>query len=386
MLITNTAANRWKVKAPTQIDYDIVETSSIFSPENELLLTSNGRSNRRFVIIDKRLYHNYAKDIKNYFEINNVSCRILSIAASEKNKKISTFIKICKEFDRFGLKRRSEPVIIIGGGVVLDVGSFAANCYRRGVPYIRVPTTLMGYIDGAIGVKTGVNFNKNKNRLGSFSNPLVCILDRSFFRTLPKRHILNGVAEIIKLAIIKDRQLFNLVEAEIDGCIKDQFLSLGQNILNKSIHGMLEELAPNLHEDDLERVVDFGHTFSIVLEMLHVRNLLHGEAVAMDICLSCALSRVKRLLSEAELHRIIKLISELMLPIYTRKITPELMWESLSDRVLHRDGLQRVPLPIKIGKAKFVNNITFDELREAIILLKRLSEEYGNEFKGSRIF
>ena len=126
----------------------------------------------------------------------------------EEHKNSEIYQDIARALDAFPIHRRDEPVIAIGGGVLTDVVAFVAASYRRGVPHIKVPTTLMGYVDAALGIKAGINFNGNKNRLGAFEPPLAVLLDRSFLPTLPRRHLVNGVCEIIKLAIIRAAGLF----------------------------------------------------------------------------------------------------------------------------------------------------------------------------------
>jgi len=383
MLTTNKKQKSWKITATKTIDYDVIQITSVFNPKNELLLTTAGnKSSKRFVIIDEALYEMHIDAIINYFKTHNITCQFLPIPAQEQNKNIDIFSLICKELDSYGIKRRSEPIIVVGGGVLLDIVGFVASCYRRGISCIRVPTTLMGYIDAALGIKTGINFNGYKNRIGSFSASVLNILDRSFFKTLPKRHVVNGVGEIIKLAVIKDAELFKLLENDIVKCINDKFITTGNEILKMAIQDMLEELAPNLFEENLERLVDFGHTFSATLEMHDISNLLHGEAVAIDICLSSSLSHIKGILRMDELNKIIKLINDSFLPTFHEKITPKLMWESIKEKKLHRDGFQRLPLPVVIGKATFVNDIKYDEVCMAIDLLKNLADKLDSAKKN----
>jgi 3-dehydroquinate synthetase len=113
-----------------------------------------------------------------------------------------------RELDTFPIHRRDEPIIAIGGGTLTDVVGFVASSYRRSVPHLKVPTTLMGYVDASIGIKTGINFDGHKSRLGSFEPPRKVLLDKTFLQTLPREYILDGTGEIIKLAVIKDAGLF----------------------------------------------------------------------------------------------------------------------------------------------------------------------------------
>ncbi|EQD62990.1 3-dehydroquinate synthase, partial [mine drainage metagenome] len=156
---------------------------------------------RRFVVVDRNVARYHAEEIYAYFEEHGITAKIITFPGGEENKRTENYLEILRQLDAFPIHRRDEPIIAIGGGVLTDVVGFVASTYRRGVPHIRVPTTLMGYVDASVGIKTGINFNGHKNRLGSFEPPLRVFLDKELLKTLPHRHILNGVCEIIKLAI-----------------------------------------------------------------------------------------------------------------------------------------------------------------------------------------
>jgi 3-dehydroquinate synthase len=277
------------------------------------------------------------------------------------------YLYLVRELDSFPIHRRDEPIIAIGGGVLTDVVGFVASSYRRGVPHIKAPTTLMGYVDASIGIKTGLNFNSNKNRLGSFFAPKTVLLDKSFLLTLPRRHILNGVCEIIKLAVIKDANLFRLLEVDGVHSVDAHFQNPeGDAILDRAIEGMLEELEPNLFEEDLARKVDFGHTFSYGLETRHEARLLHGEAVLLDILVSTVIARGRDLLTDEETCRIFRLTDALGISINASVLDPGLLWQSLIERTYHRNGLQRVPMPRGIGGCVFLNDIRAREIETAV--------------------
>jgi 2-epi-5-epi-valiolone synthase len=244
---------------------------------------------------------------------------------------------------------------------------------------VRIPTTLMGYVDASIGIKNGLNFNGSKNRLGSFMAPMATLLDRTFLRTLAPRHIRNGVGEIFKLAVIKDLKLFEDLERSGPTAIESRFQDHGDALLRRSIRGMLEELEPNLYEIDLERAMDFGHTFSPVLEMIQLGDLLHGEAVAIDVAFSSVLSYVRGMVDEQTCDRVLRLSRQLGLPTTHAEIQPPLLWRSLQERTAHRDGLQRVPLIEAIGRCAFVNDITLGELEDACRALPDWSDAVGTD-------
>lgn len=119
--------------------------------------------------------------------------------------------------------RRKEPIIAIGGGVCLDVAGLAANLYRRNTPLIKVPTTVMAAVDASIGIKTAVNFHGRKNKMGTYCAPLAVFIDKTFLKTIGDRHLTNGSAEILKMACIKDAQLFELLEKHSAELIQTKF-------------------------------------------------------------------------------------------------------------------------------------------------------------------
>jgi 3-dehydroquinate synthetase len=367
---------RWRIRCQRPIAYDIVEAPGLFDPRNRALL-SDGRieNGRRFVVIDRNVARHHAGSLRTYFSQHGIEARIVLFPGGEASKSVELYLQVLRELDAFPIHRRDEPIIAIGGGVLTDVVGFAASGYRRGLPHLKVPTTLMGYVDASVGIKTGINFNGHKNRVGSFEPPRRVLLDRAFLETLPRRHVMNGVCEIIKLAIIKDAALFTLLEEHGSESIAARFQNpAGAGILERAISGMVEELERNLFEDDLARRVDFGHTFSQGLETRHEARLLHGEAVLLDIAVSTLIASRRGLLSERETDRIFHLFDRLGMALAAAVLDAELMWQSLLERVEHRNGSQRVPVPVSIGDCAFLNDLTRHEIDGAI---EALNERIG---------
>lgn len=364
--------NSWRISHLRPIEYEVMNCPDIFNPENEALLSVGKRENsRRFVIVDENVEAHFSQAIRDYFDRHNIETRVLAFPSGEQNKTMESYLWIASELDSFPINRRDEPIIAIGGGVLTDIAGFVASSYRRGIPHVKVPTTLMGYIDASVGIKTGINFNNNKNRLGSFEPPKKVLLDRNFLKTLPERHILNGVCEMIKLAIVKDLTLFELLEAHGPASIHSRFQDeVSASMLDRSVGGMLEELEPNLFEDELARKVDFGHTFSYGLETHEEAHLLHGEAVLIDIVFSSILANARHLLPDCELDRLFNLVCKLGINLKSELVTPELLWSTLEERTYHRNGMQRVPLPEGLGHCTFVNDIKFEEIRSACKILE----------------
>jgi 3-dehydroquinate synthetase len=370
------------------IEYEIVNSPDLFSLKN-LALLSGGRveNARRFVVIDSNVQKHYESEICNYFASHQIEVRVVPFPGGEEYKTLESYLSIAKALDDFPIHRRDEPVIAIGGGVLTDVVGFVASSYRRGLPYIKVPTTLMGYVDASIGIKTGINFNNNKNRLGAFIPPLKVLLDRSLLKTLPHRHILNGTCEIIKLAVIKDAELFYLLEEQGVKSVEAHYQNeAGRVILDRAINGMIEELEDNLLEEELARKVDFGHTFSYGLETKPETQLLHGEAVLLDVVLSTMIALGRKLISENEADRLFQLINNLGISLDISVLEINLLWQTLQERVYHRNGLQRAPLPNGIGNCVFVNDVRLEEITAAVNgMVERTGCEAWHPIKMSMI-
>jgi 3-dehydroquinate synthetase len=165
--------------------------------------------------------------------------------------------------------------------------------------------------------------------------------------------------------------LFTLLENHGAQVVATYFQDgISDTILDRAITGMLEELQPNIFEENLSRKVDFGHTFGYGLETCQKPYLLHGEAVALDIAISVLIARARNLLTGQDTERIFHLIEGLGITLDTTNIDHNHLWKCLEERIRHRNGLQRVPLPNGIGNCVFINDITLDEIQSAANKLK----------------
>jgi 3-dehydroquinate synthetase len=288
--------------------------------------------------------------------------------------------------------RRREPFLAIGGGVVLDIAGMAACMYRRGVPFVRVPTTLLAIVDASVGVKNGVDYccaavdETYKNRVGSFYAPSSCLLDSSFIATQDRRNVSNGFGEILKLALVRSTDLFELLETHGANLVEDRFApsqsvpdGVGQRVIDLSIQIMLEELGPNLWESTLERCVDYGHTFSKLLEMVPGVDIMHGEAVNIDGFFCCLLSYLRGFISMEIVERVFQCMQSLSLPTTSSLLTSKLAWQSCKDAVEHRNGAQRIPLLTDIGESVCVSDITPEEIDRALDLLQKFDHKNSGE-------
>jgi 2-epi-5-epi-valiolone synthase len=352
----------WHVQARLPVDYEVVITRGLLSEGNGVLARACGSDatapTRCLVVIDQTVAGLYGDALQAYFSAWRIEPVWKLVRGDEGAKTLAHAVEITEAMTEMGILRRTEKVVAVGGGVVMDIAGLAASLYRRGVPYIRIPTTLMGQIDAGIGVKTGINHGQHKNRLGTYCAPEATLIDPEFLFTQDQRHVTNGVAEIVKMALVKDAALFELLERSIRGLDAETLASCGpdaREILSRAIAGMLHELA-----------VDFGHTFSPALELRADPPLLHGEAVAVDMAVSLALAHNRGMLSTPDAERALTLMRSAGLPLTHPTFTVELLARALEDTVKHRDGLQRVPLTQGIGTVEFVNDLSAEELARAV--------------------
>jgi 3-dehydroquinate synthase len=364
------------IKGRLGYSYSLKKTANLFSIENNILLEIAKKQLKRrfFILIDKQVHTIYGEKIKNYFHKHGIEITIYVMEGKDYSKNQQCYLDVFKELCFFDPLRKDEPLLAIGGGVITDLGGFVASTYRRGIPHIKIPTTLMGYVDASVGIKTGINFGPYKNRMGSFTIPEAIILDKNFLRTLDERNIISGIGEIIKLAVILDPILFELLEKGSTTLIENKFQNeLGEIILDRSIEKMVDELSGNLYETILKRKVDFGHTFSLMLESTSNYEMMHGEAVALDILYSCCISYLRGLLKERDLERIVTLYKNLNIPTWSDYLNSKHLWTSVNERIMHRNGKQLIPIPVGIGHCKFINDLSQKEIQPAIDILKEFS-------------
>ncbi|KAL6811853.1 3-dehydroquinate synthase [Trichoderma camerunense] len=362
------------VRTAIEHDYDFVD--QVFSLSNVNLASEYKPWNRCSLIVDCNVHALYANQIKAYFDFHHIPVRAVQIEVTEDQKNFSTLLNACEILKGFELLRR-EPVLVVGGGLTTDVVGFACAIYRRGTPYIRVPTTLVGLVDAAIATKVAVNWDGSKNQLGAFYEPLKTVIDFHFLRSLPLPEIRNGLAEIIKVAACTLPEIVDLLEkhgnelvntkiAQLDGA-SDSLVIASELILKESIRGVLEAEMPNPREQQLDRFMFFGHTWSPVLELVAVPTLLHGHAVSIDMCYSASVACVLGYMSESAKIRFLNICSAVGLALDHPALTIDLVKEATKKAIATRNGSIRLPLPLtKLGTHLILSDVPFSVLGKAL--------------------
>jgi 3-dehydroquinate synthase len=350
----------------------------IFDPEDATLaVLLDGRPT--LAVVDTAVDDFYGPALSAYAERHINLVGELDVDPTEAAKSWTLVERICDDAVRRGLGREGI-ILAVGGGITLDVAGMAASIFRRGIRYVRVPTTLVGMIDAGVGIKQGVNFASKKNILGSFYPPFGCINDPSFLRTLPRRHLACGVAEMIKIALICDRRLFEILESNIVDFLESHFqkpsAAADESILRAQL-SMMQQLQPNLFEHDLKRWVDFGHTFSPTLEIASHHELAHGEAVALDMALATAIAVQRGVCKISVLERMANLYCAAQLPVYNVLCSSEVLATSLRETRLHRGGNLNLVVPTVVGAGAFLQDIDACDIDSAARIVADLEPAFA---------
>jgi 3-dehydroquinate synthase len=238
---------------------------------------------------------------------------------------------------------RGTTLIALGGGVVGDIGGFAAALYQRGMPFIQVPTTLLAQVDSAVGGKTAINHPLGKNMIGAFYQPQVVIADTDTLQTLPERELAAGLAEVIKYGFIRDRAFLDWLEANLDRLLARDADALAYAV-EQSCRNKAEVVTLDEREGGLRAILNFGHTFGHAIEAgTGYGTWLHGEAVAAGMVMGAQLSERLGWLARADVERVAGLLQRAGLPI----TPPDLGRERYLDLMGHDKKVAG-------GKLKFV--------------------------------
>jgi len=213
---------------------------------------------------------------------------IIQIDSGEENKNIQTCNTIWRSLIEHNFNRNSL-IINLGGGMIGDIGGFVASTYKRGINFIQIPTTLLAMSDASVGSKLGINFMHNKNQIGLYNDPLQVLINIEFLKTLPRNQLLSGFSEIIKHALIADKNYWDLL-------IKTSFDNLNwEDIIIRSVEIKNKIVMKDPFENDERKKLNFGHTFGHAIESYYLEKskpILHGEALALGMILEIKMSQI----------------------------------------------------------------------------------------------
>ena len=258
-------------------------------------------------------------------------------------------------------------IISLGGGVIGDLAGFVAAVYKRGVPYVQMPTTLLAQIDSAIGGKVAIDLSVGKNLAGAFYHPKLVFSDVDFLTTLDKRQIRNGLAEAVKYGVILDSRLFVYLEKNYA-----RFLSLDKQVLTKVVEACSKIKAEVVSKDEretkgLRMVLNFGHTLGHALENAGGYDQYHhGEAVALGMRMAAHISCKKGFFKISEVERLNGLLSSIGLPETFKGVSQDKILAAMRHDKKFVAGKNRFVLARRIGSVEIVSGISTSLIQEAI--------------------
>ena len=302
------------------------------------------------------------------------SSPIVAITPGEEGKTLATVTEIWDKLEEIGATRRSI-ILNIGGGVVTDLGGFVAATFKRGIRTVNFPTTVLGAVDAATGGKTGINYNGLKNEIGAFHIPSKVIISTIPFRTLSNGELLSGYAEMIKTALISDKNFYlHLLDLNE---IVDNEESLGLAV-EKCVKFKEEVVEEDPTEKGLRKILNFGHTAGHAFESLRIEKgcpVTHGKAVAHGMLVALILSNIKLNLESSEINRYQKFLKEYYGPslIKCDEIN-EVIQIMNSDKKNSNYGQPAFTLLKEIGSPEINCIITQKELTESLELYIDLTE------------
>lgn len=282
----------------------ILEVGSLIDSSFSKLL-ANYQGAKKIIIVDENTYEFCLSSLVTNFE-ELAQAEVIQLPCGEESKQIEFAANVWDALTEYNITRY-DLIINLGGGVITDLGGFIASCYKRGVDYLNIPTSLLGMVDASVGGKTGINLGAFKNQIGVFSNPKAVYIDPSFLTTLPEVELLGGYAEMIKHGIIDSLGLFNRVMDQMKDLTKIDVQLLSDCIQVKN--GVVER---DPTEKGERKLLNFGHTAGHAIEgyFIEDKNYNHGFCVALGMLVESKISLDREILELKDYRSIYDSITE----------------------------------------------------------------------------
>jgi 3-dehydroquinate synthase len=346
--------------------YDIIIGSDLLKKAGRLIRKVDPGTDA-VVITNEKLLALYGKKLARSLVEGGYSVKFETVPDSEKAKSARVALNLASRIARYD-RRKSLFIIAFGGGVVGDIAGFVAAMYKRGVPYIQIPTTLLAQVDSAIGGKTAIDLPIAKNLIGAFYQPRMVISDIGLLETLPTRQLANGLAEIIKYGIIKDARLFKFLERSYA-----KILLHDASALEYAIQRSARIKARTVESDEFDKtgvraILNYGHTIGHAIEAAcgYSSRYSHGESIAVGMAVAAAISVELGIMEPAEAGRIKALIQRSGLPVLFSGLSLHKIFKALLHDKKFIQGTIRLILPVSIGRVRLVDDVPEKIVKKAI--------------------
>jgi len=342
-------------------------------------------------VIDQTVDGHWGEQLNAYFAHHDIDLVKLVYRAHEADKNIHSVQKILQDYKKNRCKR-NEPVLVVGGGVITDLAGFACGLYHRGTPYVMLCTSVVSGIDAGPSPRTCCDGDGYKNLFGTFNPPVVTITDRHFFSTLRTGWLRHGLAEIIKMGVVKDRVLFECMEKAGPRLIETmfgntnpedkEFQTLCDLIISRALDSYVKSEYGNLWESHQCRPHAYGHVWSPGFEL--PAGMLHGHAIAIGMGFGSYLSYQLGWIPESEFRRVLNLFSSLELSLVHPILeNTEAIWQAQVRMIEKHGGNLAAPLPKgQIGSCGYLNDVTREELENHLAEYRKICEAYPRKGLG----
>jgi 3-dehydroquinate synthase len=302
---------------------------------------------RLYLVTNPTVFELYGYSLKENLQTADFEVTVLTVPEGEQYKSLDNAARLYNELSQ-SQAGRNTPMLALGGGVIGDLAGFVASTYMRGIPLIHLPTTLVAQVDSAIGGKTAVNNGKFKNQVGTFYQPRAVFSDTYTLKSLASKDIANGLAEIIKCAVIRDPALFSFLEKNMDRIKMGDGGAL-ERVIVRTASIKADIVSRDEQDLGLRNMLNFGHTVGHALEAVSGFQMNHGEAVALGMLAAARISQRLKLFSVSDFDRLVQLISQAGLPISMPEFDINEVIEAIKHDKKVTNGKLRFILPLRIG-------------------------------------
>ncbi len=347
--------------------YDILVTSDEISKLGSFIKKLNiGRD--AVIITNPVIKRLVGKKVEKSLSLSGFSVKFEIIPDTEKAKSEKHCLKLLNNISKFDNSTRKIFIVALGGGVVGDLAGFVASIYRRGIPYVQVPTTLLSQVDSAIGGKVAIDLNVGKNLAGSFYQPRFVFSDVELLKSLPKKDLISGLAEVIKYGVIKSPELFETLEKNYTKILKGDKKLLQYIVYTCSLI-KAKVVEKDEHDNKNIRVIlNLGHTIGHAIESAshYAKSYSHGQAISLGMLSAAIISRKLNILDEKTCTRIKNLIKKINLPTRLKGLKVEDIFSAQEHDKKFIHGKNRFVLPVRIGKTIVKEGIPVSIIKHSI--------------------
>jgi len=297
---------------------------------------------------------------------NGFSVKVLEVPPGERSKSANSAFRLIEAIARYDSYKKVF-IIAFGGGVIGDLAGYVAAAYKRGIPYVQVPTTLLAQVDSAIGGKVGIDLAVGKNLVGAFYQPVIVWSDVSVLSTLTKRQLRNGLAEVVKYGIIADRTFFKYVETNYKKVLNCDPKALAYVVDRSSRIKKNVVVSDEKEVKGTRAILNFGHTIGHAIEAAGKYNRYHhGESITLGMRVAADISRQKKLCKASDVTSLNSLLTSIGLPQRIQKIKTVDIFRHMKHDKKFLSGKNRFVLMTRIGAVKILEGISLSVIKKAI--------------------